>query len=104
MKILYAAQRKHSLATTGPYARVRHPQYVGFIMIMTGILLQWPTLVTLVMFPILVVMYLRPARREEQEAQSEFGDAYTRYPPNAYPWVFPKAECKVCCISRWGRR
>ena len=53
-KVLYAAQRHHKLATTGSYARVRHPQYVGFILIMTGFLFQWPTLVTLAMFPILV--------------------------------------------------
>ena len=53
-KELYAAQRHHKLATTEPYARVRHPQYVGFILIMTGFLFQWPTLVTLAMFPILV--------------------------------------------------
>src|SRR5215510_2840554 len=53
-RVLYAAQQKHQLATTGPYAYVRHPQYGGFILIMLGFLLQWPTLPTLVMFPILV--------------------------------------------------
>ena len=67
------------LATTGPYARVRHPQYVGFILIMFGFLLQWPTLITLVMFPILVAMYVRLARREEREALIEFGDVYASY-------------------------
>ena len=35
-KILYAAQRSHQLATTGAYARIRHPQYVGFVLIMFG--------------------------------------------------------------------
>ena len=78
-KVLYAAQRAHRLADTGPYAYVRHPQYDGFILIMFGFLLQWPTLVTLVMFPILVFMYVRLARREEQDARAEFGDAYARY-------------------------
>ena len=78
-KVLYAAQRNHSLATTGPYARVRHPQYVGFILIMTGFLFQWPTLVTLAMFPILVLMYVRLAQREERDAISEFGEGYVRY-------------------------
>src|SRR5882672_10114602 len=53
-RILYEAQRVHTLATTGLYAYVRHPQYVGFIVIMLGFLLQWPTLLTLLMFPILV--------------------------------------------------
>jgi protein-S-isoprenylcysteine O-methyltransferase Ste14 len=77
--VLYAAQRDHRLATTGPYARIRHPQYVAFILIMLGFLFQWPTLLTLAMFPILVWMYVRLARREEREVRAEFGAAYTRY-------------------------
>jgi len=78
-KVLFAAQRNHQLATTGAYAHVRHPQYIGFVMIMTGFLLQWPTLVTLAMFPVLIVMYARLAGREARDARAEFGDAYLRY-------------------------
>ncbi len=78
-KVLYEAQREKRLATTGPYARVRHPQYIGFIAIMTGFLVQWPTLLTLLMFPILVVMYARLARREEREARETFGEAWDAY-------------------------
>ena len=77
--VLYRAQRSHRLATTGPYARLRHPQYAGFVLVMFGFLLQWPTLVTVVMFPILVTMYVLLARREEREAEAEFGDEYRRY-------------------------
>lgn len=78
-EVLYKAQRAGTLAAAGPYARVRHPQYLGFIAIMTGFLLQWPTLVTLVLYPLLLLMYLRLARREEQDALAAFGDAYRRY-------------------------
>lgn len=78
-KVLYEAQRDGKLATTGPYAYVRHPQYDGFILIMLGFLLQWPTLITLIMFPILVVMYVRLARREEREVLAEFGEIYAVY-------------------------
>jgi protein-S-isoprenylcysteine O-methyltransferase Ste14 len=78
-KVLYEAQRAHSLATTGLYARMRHPQYAGFVLIMFGFLLQWPTLVTLAMFPVLVIMYALLARREESEMEREFGDAYRAY-------------------------
>ena len=78
-RVLYHAQRSHRLATAGPYARVRHPQYAGFVLIMFGFLLQWPTLVTLVMFPILVTMYALLAKREERDAELEFGDEYRRY-------------------------
>ncbi|HSD41308.1 MAG TPA: isoprenylcysteine carboxylmethyltransferase family protein [Burkholderiales bacterium] len=78
-KVLYAAQRERRLATTGPYARIRHPQYAGFVLIMLGFLLQWPTLVTLVIFPILVFMYVHLALREEREAIAAFGEEYRRY-------------------------
>src|SRR5579883_503295 len=87
--VLYKAQREHRLATTGPYACVRHPQYMGFIVIMFGFLLQWPTLLTLVMFPILVTMYVRLAHREEREALAEFGEQYARY-MRAVPAFVPR--------------
>jgi protein-S-isoprenylcysteine O-methyltransferase Ste14 len=78
-QVLYRARRTHTLATTGPYARIRHPQYVAFVVIMFGFLLQWPTLITLVMFPILVAVYVRLARTEEHWILDEFGDEYQRY-------------------------
>lgn len=78
-RVLYEAQRGGALATTGPYAYMRHPQYAGFVLILFGFLLQWPTILTLVMFPILVIMYVRLARFEEREAQARFGERYRRY-------------------------
>lgn len=75
-KTLFEAQREHRLAMTGAYAYVRHPQYVGFVLVMFGFLLQWPTLLTLAMFPVLVVMYVGLARSEEREARMEFGSDY----------------------------
>jgi protein-S-isoprenylcysteine O-methyltransferase Ste14 len=77
--VLYAAQREGKLAVDGPYASIRHPQYVGFVLIMLGFLVQWPTLVTLIMFPVLTYMYARLAKGEEREAQEQFGDQYRRY-------------------------
>jgi len=77
--VLYKAQRAGTLAVTGPYARIRHPQYVGFVLIMFGFLVQWPTIVTLVMFPVLMLMYWRLALREEREAIEQFGEAYRDY-------------------------
>lgn len=93
-QVLYQAQRQHKLATSGPYARVRHPQYDGFVLIMIGFLFQWPTLVTLLMFPILLTMYVRLARREERDVRAEFGEEYARYmatTPAFFPrWSSPK--------------
>ena len=88
-KVLYQAQQEHRLATTGPYARLRHPQYVAFILIMFGFLLMWPTLVTLAMFPVLVWMYVRLARSEEAEALAGFGEGYERY-KKVTPAFFPR--------------
>ncbi|MBX9864977.1 MAG: isoprenylcysteine carboxylmethyltransferase family protein [Hyphomicrobium sp.] len=89
--VLYEAQKRRVLATTGPYTYVRHPQYVGFIMVMFGFLLQWPTVLTLLMFPVLVWMYVRLAREEEREAIAEFGDTYRRY-MESVPGFMPKLD------------
>jgi protein-S-isoprenylcysteine O-methyltransferase Ste14 len=88
--VLYDAQRANRLATTGLYARIRHPQYVAFVMILLGFLLQWPTLLTLAMFPILVAMYARLAVTEEREMRERFGaefDAYAARTPRFVPAV-----------------
>ncbi len=78
-RVLHDAARTGRLATTGAYARVRHPQYDGFLLIMIGFLLQWPTIPTLVMFPILVFVYTRLARAEEREVAARFGDDWAAY-------------------------
>lgn len=78
-RVLYEAQKAGKLAVTGLYARVRHPQYIGFVAIMFGFLLQWPTIVTVVMFPILVVMYMRLAKKEEADSKARFGKAWDDY-------------------------
>ncbi|WP_028628391.1 MULTISPECIES: isoprenylcysteine carboxylmethyltransferase family protein [Pseudomonas] len=87
--VLYHAQRRHSLATAGPYAWVRHPQYVAFVLILLGFLLQWPTLLTLAMFPVLLVMYGRLAVTEERDMRKEFGAAYDAY-ARATPRFIPR--------------
>jgi len=88
-RVLYEAQQTRTLATAGPYANMRHPQYAGFIVIMFGFLLQWPTILTLLMFPVLVTMYVRLAGREEREVMAEFGDEYQRY-ASVTPGFFPR--------------
>ena len=88
MKGALRGAEEGALATAGPYAYVRHPQYAAFILIMLGFLFQWPTLVTLVMFPILVTMYVKLAQREEKEVLAEFGEEYRRY-MDSTPAFFP---------------
>ncbi|MBS7626400.1 isoprenylcysteine carboxylmethyltransferase family protein [Candidatus Bathyarchaeota archaeon] len=67
------------LVTTGLYAYVRHPQYLGIILGSIAFLVQWPTIPTLLMFPILVFAYYRLARREEKELTEKFGEEYLSY-------------------------
>lgn len=86
-RVLFTAQQEHTLAISGPYRYVRHPQYIGFIAIMCGFLLQWPTLVTLAMFPVLVVMYVRLAHREEREVAAQFSRAWKAYAAVTPRWV-----------------
>lgn len=78
-RVLYESHQHGTLAVTGPYARVRHPQYVGFILVMVGFLFQWPTLLTLIMFPVLILMYVRLAQSEEADVRREFGVTYAAY-------------------------
>lgn len=86
--VLYNAQRSATLATTGPYARVRHPQYVAFVLILLGFLLQWPTVLTLAMFPVLMAMYARLAVNEERDMRRAFGAAFDDYAART-PRFFP---------------
>jgi protein-S-isoprenylcysteine O-methyltransferase Ste14 len=77
--VLWKAMRAQTLATSGLYARIRHPQYAGFVLVMFGFLLQWPTLLTVLMFPILLVVYRRLAIAEEREVRTAFGLAWDAY-------------------------
>jgi len=87
--VRHKAQQRGELAKTGVYARLRHPEYAAFVVIMIGFLLQWPTLITLTMFPILLVLYVRLARSEEHEALKRFGESYRRYQAET-PAFFPR--------------
>ena len=77
------------LVTGGLYAWVRHPQYTGFILVIVGFLVQWPTVVTLIMFPILLVTYHRLARLEDMALEARFGEKYTTYRARV-PTFFPR--------------
>jgi protein-S-isoprenylcysteine O-methyltransferase Ste14 len=76
-KQIHAAQGE--LVTDGIYVYVRHPQYSGLFLVTIGMLIQWPTLVTLLMWPVLMYAYHRLAMREEREVEAQFGEAYRDY-------------------------
>lgn len=72
-------QGKGELVTDGLYALIRHPQYLGLYMIIAGFIIQWPTIITVVMFPILIYMYYRLALNEEKGLEKEFGKEFLGY-------------------------
>ncbi len=71
--------RAKGLVVTGLYHYIRHPQYTGLMLFTFGWLLHWPSVLTLILWPILVAAYVWLAKREEVEAIEEFGEAYTEY-------------------------
>jgi protein-S-isoprenylcysteine O-methyltransferase Ste14 len=90
-------QRIHKskrLVTDGVYARVRHPQYLGIILITLAFLIQWPTLLTLAMWPILIVMYYRLAKREEREMEAKFAEEYRAY-KRCVPMFLPSLRARI---------
>jgi protein-S-isoprenylcysteine O-methyltransferase Ste14 len=70
---------KGDLVTEGPYRHLRHPQYAGLLLVTVGMLIQWPTVLTVLMWPVLAVVYGRLAKREEREMEAQFGEAYRQY-------------------------
>lgn len=88
---VYRNALNHEIALKGIYAYVRHPQYLGLIMITLGWLIHWPTIPTILMWPILVVMYYKLAKKEEKEMEKEFGEKYLQYKRNV-PMIFPRIK------------
>ncbi|MFN4133246.1 MAG: methyltransferase family protein [Candidatus Hadarchaeales archaeon] len=85
--------KSEGLVTDGIYAHVRHPQYLGIILITLGFLIQWPTLLTLAMWPILVVMYYQLAKKEELELETRFTKDYQKY-KHRVPMFLPSLHAK----------
>jgi len=70
---------RYELRTSGIYRFVRHPQYLGLILVIIALNIQWPTILTLAMAPVLIVMYVRQARREDRDLEARFGPAFAAY-------------------------
>lgn len=77
------------LVTDGIYSYVRHPQYGGLFLITVGFLIQWPSLITIVMWPLLTFAYYKLAKREEKELKVMFGKEFLEY-KRKVPLLFPK--------------
>jgi len=67
------------LVTSGIYTHMRHPQYTGIFIITFGFMIQWPTVTTLILWPFVLRMYNRLARREEEDVMAKFPEEYRAY-------------------------
>ncbi|MCF6256564.1 MAG: isoprenylcysteine carboxylmethyltransferase family protein [Gammaproteobacteria bacterium] len=77
------------LVTDGIYSYARHPQYTGLFLVIIGFLVQWPTILTVIMAPALLFAYVHLARVEERRAEVEFGVEYNEYVRKT-PAFFPR--------------
>lgn len=89
----YIYRSKEENVIKGVYSYVRHPQYLGLILVTLGWLVHWPTILTAAMWPIVVIMYYRLAKKEEKEMEERFGDRYLLYKENV-PMFIPKFSIK----------
>jgi len=64
---LWRGLRSGPLVTTGVYAATRNPQYLGFILVLAGWVVGWPTVLVVVFAPVLMLVYWRLCRTEERE-------------------------------------
>lgn len=86
---VYHARREGCLAQQGPYGVIRHPQYTGIMLALFGQIIHWPTIITVVLFPVIVIAYVLLARREERDMLRRFGSAYRDYMQRV-PRFFPR--------------
>jgi methanethiol S-methyltransferase len=87
--MLIYGSKGESLVTEGVYSYIRHPQYSGLFLVTIGFLIQWPSLTTLIMWPILIFAYYRLSMREERDMIKQFGQGYSEYKKRV-PAFIPK--------------
>lgn len=85
---------KENLVSTGVYGVIRHPQYLGLIIVITALLVQWPTIITGVMWPVLTYSYYRQAKREEKDIEKKFGEEYRQYKERV-PMLIPRLRSRL---------
>jgi protein-S-isoprenylcysteine O-methyltransferase Ste14 len=94
-RLVYRAQQEDKLITEGIYRCMRHPQYTGIFLVLIGQLIHWPTLPTIVFFPVIAWLYYRLAGKEEKDMLEKFGMEYEIYMQQV-PRFFPRlAKCRI---------
>jgi protein-S-isoprenylcysteine O-methyltransferase Ste14 len=76
------------LVTDGLYSKIRHPQYLGLLLVIAACLIQWPTVLTILLAPFMIARYLLLAREEDRDLEARFGEEFSRYRQRV-PSLFP---------------
>jgi len=84
---IYRAKGK--LVTTGIYRHIRHPQYLGFLLLTLGMNILWITISALLLWHILAILYYRLAKEEDKELEERFGEEYLKY-KRVVPMLMPR--------------
>jgi protein-S-isoprenylcysteine O-methyltransferase Ste14 len=92
-KEIHKARKQDTLMVKGIYKYLRHPQYVGFLLITLGLNVMWLTIITLVMWPILAVLYWRLAKMEDKDMEEKFGEEFLEY-KRKVPGFIPRLRIK----------
>jgi protein-S-isoprenylcysteine O-methyltransferase Ste14 len=100
-KQVYAAQKEDRLVTTGLYGGLRHPQYTGIFLALLGQLIHWPTIITLLLFPVIVAAYYRLAKKEERTLAERFGADFEDYRKRV-PMFFPRWSTVRALVGQSG--
>ncbi|MCW4003813.1 MAG: isoprenylcysteine carboxylmethyltransferase family protein [Candidatus Bathyarchaeota archaeon] len=86
-RAVHKARREGRLVTTGLYSYIRNPQYVGFLIITLGLNVMYLTVITLILWPILAVLYWKLAKREDKEMEEQFGEEFLEYKRNVPAFI-----------------
>ncbi len=83
--------RTERIVSTNIYSLIRHPQYFGGVLAHIGISFLLSALFSLIFTPLVILLNILVAWKEEQELIKEFGEDYETYKENV-PMFFPKLK------------
>jgi protein-S-isoprenylcysteine O-methyltransferase Ste14 len=76
---IFNSRKNGQLVTNGLYGRIRHPQYLGILIATLGMIVYKFSPISLLLWPVLLIIYYRLARKEENSMESKFGEQYSVY-------------------------
>ena len=82
---------KDKIVADGVYKYVRHPQYLGIFLATLGMIVFQFSPISLALFPVIVIIYYRLAKKEEKKCEDKFGEEYHQYKrmvPMFIPFTF----------------